>query len=84
MSSKIFFVGRFVPYTVTTFNGIRNIVSKKSDIEIDFLGPDEKNVHWLSYQTIDGAKKVWSYGNYVRRLSKYIKNPRTFKSGYKS
>ncbi len=72
MSKKIFFVGRYVPYTVSLFSQLQKIITN-NDIQIEFLGPDEKNAHWLSYQKIEGTKLVWSYGDYFRRIYSYVK-----------
>jgi len=70
---KIFFVDRFVTYSVNTFKSLQKLVSEDDKIQITYVGPDEKNAHWLSYHAIDNSVKVWSYGNYLRRLYKYIK-----------
>ncbi len=73
MVLKIFFIDRFVTYSVNTFKSLQKLVSKENKIQITFVGPDEKNAHWLSYHSVDNSVKVWSYGNYLRRLHNYIK-----------
>lgn len=74
MAKKIFYADRFVRYSAIIFECLQQIVSRNKDYEIIFLGPDDKNIHFLSNQQISNAKKVWTPGHYVRKIYKYIKN----------
>jgi len=74
MQKRIFYADRFVRYSVIIFECLQQIVSRNKDYEIIFLGPDDKNIHFLSNQQISNAKKVWTPGHYVRKIYKYIKN----------
>jgi len=74
MPKKIFYADRFVRYSAIIFECLQQIVSRNKDYEIIFLGPDDKNIHFLSNQKISNARKVWTPGHYVRKMYKYIKN----------
>jgi len=74
MAKKIFYADRFVRYSAIIFECLQQIVSRNKDYEIIFLGPDDKNIHFLSNQQISNARKVWTPGHYVRKIYKYIKN----------
>ena len=74
MQKRIFYADRFVRYSVIIFECLQQIVSKNKDYEIIFLGPDDKNIHFLSNQQISNLRKVWTPGHYVRKIFKYVKN----------
>jgi len=73
MVTRIFYVDRFVRYSANIVNSLEKMLSRRDDYELLFLGPTDKNSHWLSNQTISNSKKVWSRGKYVRSLYRYIK-----------
>jgi len=74
MQKTIFYADRFVRYSANIVNCLQQILSDNKDYVIAFLGPDDKNIHFLSNQQISNARKVWTPGHYVRRIYKYIKN----------
>lgn len=73
MVKRVFFVDRFIGYSTNMFESLREIISDRDDYEIFFIGPQEKDLPLFSDQYLDGAKKVWSYGHYVRKLFYYIR-----------
>lgn len=72
MSIKIFYIDRFVRYSAKILNSIEQI-NQNDEFKMLFLGPDDKNSHWLSTQIIPNSQKVWTRGQYVRKLYRFTK-----------
>lgn len=72
---KVFYVDRFTDFTTQIFKDLQKIISNEKNFEITFVGPHEKDViDWMSTHYVNGAKRVWYYGHYVRKLYFYIRN----------
>ena len=72
MKKKILFVDRFIEYSTEMFNELQENVSEKKNFEIIFVGPDDKRQALFSTKNVKGAKKIWTYGKYLRKLLSYI------------
>lgn len=73
MSKTIFYIDRFRPLGTKLFNSLQDIFSAQKDYKIVFLGPFDKNFHWLSNQKVEGSIGIWTRSHYVRKLFNYIK-----------
>ncbi len=74
MPVKIFYVDRFTHYSTQIFTDLQKIISNNNDYEILFVGPQKNNdKSWLSENDIQGEKRVWEYGHYIRNLYNFIK-----------
>ncbi|MDE2591134.1 MAG: glycosyltransferase, partial [Patescibacteria group bacterium] len=54
---------------------MQKVISNEKNYEIIFVGPNEKDSDdWMSNHYVDGAKRIWYYGHYVRKLYSYVRN----------
>lgn len=74
--TSIFFIDRFISYSTNMFEKLEEIISSEKKFSIIYLGPDEKNKTLFSDQKVKNSVKIWSYGNYLRRLISYIRKER--------
>jgi len=74
MQKRIFFVDRFVPYSVNLFESLSQYCVKENLCDMIFLGPDVNFAHKHAQLSVKNSKRVWSYGHFLKNLYKYIKN----------
>ena len=68
----IFYVDRFVKYSTNMFDKLKDIIDHQTGVEIYYIGPDDKNQARFSDQKVPDSVKLWSYGNFLRKISFYV------------
>ena len=71
---KVFFVDVYDPLSNNLYNNLQDIASRKSNCEIDFIGPIDKNNFYDAIKNKDSIKRVWTLNNYVFKIYNYIKS----------
>lgn len=71
---QIIFIDRFVSYSTQLFEQIESLLRTDPHYNITFVGPDKTKDILFSDQQVHNSKKIWSSGNYVRKIFSYIKN----------
>lgn len=74
MTLKICFVDRFIIHSTKMFESLQEIISQNDDYQISFLGPNDNNQLLFSDQFVKNSKKIWSSGNYILRIYKYLRS----------
>ena len=73
MHTKIFFIDKVVNYSLDLFESMYDIISKKNDYEIFFLGRKENDFRTLPKRKIKNLKTIWAYGDYLMKVINYVK-----------
>lgn len=72
MMTKIFYVDRFIKYSTKMFEVLWKVSLQEKNYQIFFLGPDDKKPILFSNQKVSNALKIWSSGDYVRKIFRYL------------
>jgi|LUMJ01.1.fsa_nt_gb glycosyltransferase involved in cell wall biosynthesis len=72
MNKKVFFVDRYINYSTELFFELEKIFQNEKN-EITFLGPLEFSKENFSAQSVKNARKIWSYGKYIKPIYSFIK-----------
>lgn len=70
--NKIFFIDRFMEHSVNTYKALYEIISKNNNFSLFFIGSDDNNPKIFSNQGMKNALKVWSQGDFVRKILKHL------------